>query len=501
MTSRLMMLTALAMVVTLLAARLATAQSATITDTFADAAQEFNIPVDVLLALGWTRSHLRPQTSELGEYGIMQLPAAQIAEAAAALNRTEAAIQTDMAANVRAAAFLLRDRAIDLFPQQDTLAAAQWFEVVAAVSFRDHPTVGREHARQVFAVLSQGLTASVDGETVVIAPWAEAAPLSQSADVRLASEDYAPAWWAPAHPANYTDSDRQAEHIDMLVIHTMQGYYAAAVPWFSAPRASSAHYFVRSSDGDITQMVREADIAWHAGDWSTNVRSIGIEHEGFVDDPTWYTDVSYRATAQLVRHLVDRYNIPVDRQHIIGHNEVPGCPNPLGGGANCHTDPGPYWDWAYFMALVADDSYVIEPTPITGTIQLQGRSNHSGTQIFLTSQGCDATPITARTPYTTTSASGTFVVNSRAAGCLHAQQPGYLNAQRPWPPGSLAPLTLPGGDITGDGTVNVFDLAFVSRFYNAADPAADLNADGVVNVLDLILVAGNFGASGPVVWE
>ena len=40
--------------------------------------------------------------------------------------------------------------------------------------------------------------------------------------------------------------------------------------------AVSAHYGVRSSDGDLTQMVDEADIAWHAGDWDTNARSIGI---------------------------------------------------------------------------------------------------------------------------------------------------------------------------------------------------------------------------------
>jgi hypothetical protein len=134
----------------------------------------------------------------------------------------------------------------------------------------------------------------------------------------------------------------------------MEGSYSGSISWFQNCSASvSAHYVIRSSDGEITQMVDEADIGWHAGHWDTNERSIGIEHEGYVaSGDRWYTDSMYRASAELVRDICDRYGIPKDRSHIIGHNEVPGCSTPGGGGSGCHTDPGSYWDWTYFISLV-----------------------------------------------------------------------------------------------------------------------------------------------------
>jgi Big-like domain-containing protein len=44
--------------------------------------------------------------------------------------------------------------------------------------------------------------------------------------------------------------------------------------------------------------------------------------------------------------------MPVDRRHVIGHDEVP---NPSGrghGGIDHHTDPGKKWNWRRYMALV-----------------------------------------------------------------------------------------------------------------------------------------------------
>ena len=129
----------------------------------------------------------------------------------------------------------------------------------------------------------------------------------------------------------------------------MQGSYAGSISWFRNPDASvSAHYNIRSSDGAITQMVRESDTAWHAGNLTYNRQSIGIEHEGYVADPgRWYTTAMYESSARLVRHLCGKYGIPIDRAHIIGHVEVPGA---------THTDPGRGWDWDRFMALVRGGS-------------------------------------------------------------------------------------------------------------------------------------------------
>ena len=105
---------------------------------------------------------------------------------------------------------------------------------------------------------------------------------------------------------------------------------------------AAAHYVVRK-DGHVTQMIRELDVAFHAGNKSYNERSVGIEHEGFVDRPQDFTDAMYEASARLTAAICGRYGIPVDRTHIIGHVEVPGTD---------HTDPGPHWDWDRYIELV-----------------------------------------------------------------------------------------------------------------------------------------------------
>lgn len=159
------------------------------------------------------------------------------------------------------------------------------------------------------------------------------------------STDYGPAAWAPASTSNYTVAGRESDFpINYVVIHVTQGSYAGSISWFQNPAAQvSAHYVFRSADGAVTQSVREKDIAWHAGNWTYNTQSIGIEHEGFIDDAGWFTDAMYRASAALTRNLTTKYGIPRDRAHIIGHVEVPGA---------THTDPGPNWNWTYYMQLV-----------------------------------------------------------------------------------------------------------------------------------------------------
>lgn len=74
-----------------------------------------------------------------------------------------------------------------------------------------------------------------------------------------------------------------------------------------------------------------------------NQTSVGIEHEGYVDDSSWFTPELYDGSARLTAYLCGRYGIPIDRTHVIGHNEVPGAD---------HTDPGPWWWWSYYMNKV-----------------------------------------------------------------------------------------------------------------------------------------------------
>ncbi|MEU9125976.1 N-acetylmuramoyl-L-alanine amidase [Streptomyces sp. NPDC048506] len=165
---------------------------------------------------------------------------------------------------------------------------------------------------------------------------------------------YPPVQWVPANPANYTAAKRPTKYpINMVVVHVTQETYQDTLGLFQDPaHKAAAHYVVRSADGHIAQCVRERDVAWHAGNWSYNTRSIGIEHEGWIDDPTWFTETMYEHSARLTAAVCNRYGIPKDRRHIIGHVEVPG---------STHHDPGEYWDWAHYMELVTGASWATAP--------------------------------------------------------------------------------------------------------------------------------------------
>ena len=67
----------------------------------------------------------------------------------------------------------------------------------------------------------------------------------------------------------------------------------------------------------------------YPGDWDYNVRAVGIEHEGFMNQQGWYTEAMYQASAPLARTIADRYGIKKDRAHIIGHYQVPDPNDPL----------------------------------------------------------------------------------------------------------------------------------------------------------------------------
>ncbi|MEU1514295.1 peptidoglycan recognition family protein [Streptomyces sp. NPDC005811] len=156
--------------------------------------------------------------------------------------------------------------------------------------------------------------------------------------------DFGGARWVAASEANFRWADRPDDYgVDMIVVHVTQGDLASAVQAFEDPGHLAAAHYIVGRDGGVTQMIRELDVAYHAGNRAYNERSVGIEHEGFVDRPEDFTDAMYEASARLTARICERYGIPVDREHIIGHVEVPGTD---------HTDPGEHWDWDRYLKLV-----------------------------------------------------------------------------------------------------------------------------------------------------
>jgi N-acetyl-anhydromuramyl-L-alanine amidase AmpD len=161
-----------------------------------------------------------------------------------------------------------------------------------------------------------------------------------------------------AAQTNYTRAERPASEIRFIVIHVSEGSFLGTVSWLRDPRAHSSANFVVSRTGHVRELVPLHDIAWHAGNWAYNLRSVGIENEGYTDSPAGFTLPEYRASARIAAVIARRSLIPIDRRHIIGHYQVPDPNDPLqGGGIDNHTDPGKYWHWNLFMRLVQRFAY------------------------------------------------------------------------------------------------------------------------------------------------
>ncbi|WP_220479222.1 N-acetylmuramoyl-L-alanine amidase [Marilutibacter spongiae] len=172
-------------------------------------------------------------------------------------------------------------------------------------------------------------------------------------DVGIQSTDYGPALWVPS------PYYRSRSSYSSVTIHTAQGSYAGTINWFkSNPYSVSAHYVIRSSDGQVTQMVRNANGAHHVG--VHNGTTLGIEHEGYVNNSSWYTTAMYNSSAALVRSFCSKYsaiscanayNGPSHSGVVVlstsidvkGHQHY---------SSQTHTDPGINWDWRRYYTLL-----------------------------------------------------------------------------------------------------------------------------------------------------
>lgn len=343
------------------------------------------------MMLDGTRSTEMESAPAVGVMGLYQGDgfADQVGDAAALLGVPRSRIEREPYWNILGAAALLSDTASRLAPdarESDLLVAYAGFaasggnviDAFARESFAydvllaldrgvdDHgirvPSRAIEWERQFgidalvrqrapFVRLDLGRGAvEVDG--YVIDPRDEI--LHAPADAPgINSTDYAPALWVTSPYFHARGSSASA-----VAIHTMQGSYAGSISWFqNNPYSVSAHYLIRSSDGQLTQMVRESQAAHHVG--SQNNYTLGIEHEGYVNNPAWYTTAMYNASSALTRHFCARHAIACSSAYngpahsginvlptsvkIKGHQHYTG---------QTHVDPGINWDWRRYYTLL-----------------------------------------------------------------------------------------------------------------------------------------------------
>lgn len=195
--------------------------------------------------------------------------------------------------------------------------------------------------------------------------------------------DYASAIWNPAASCNYSVG-RNGMTPTCITIHYTSGTYAGSIAWFqNCSSQVSAHYVIRSFDGQVTQMVREQDKAWHVG--SENSYTIGIEHEAYGNVASFFTTAMYQSSADLVRDICRRH--PNIDPHAMFYRDTLDDGTALntglhsfGGYTACtqirghqhypnqtHTDPGPYWDWNYYYKLVNNTPNVVTTSWLSGT--------------------------------------------------------------------------------------------------------------------------------------
>lgn len=183
--------------------------------------------------------------------------------------------------------------------------------------------------------------------------------------------DYSGAIWSAAASCNYSS---RSQAITGVVIHDVEGSYASCISWFKNCNAHvSAHYVVRSSDGQITQMVLESKKAWHVG--NSNPFTIGIEHEGYNTQTGWYTPAMYQSSANLVKDIcTSGYGINPTTcwsgascngscvlslaVKIKGHQHYPN---------QTHNDPGINWNWSTYYNLINGTTTCATPTGLTAT--------------------------------------------------------------------------------------------------------------------------------------
>jgi len=325
-------------------------------DDFARASRATGVPADLLKAVAYVETqwqmvdgHDEHEGRPAGG-GIYALWGENLTAAAAALRSDVDTVRHDEKTSLLAGAARLGELGKQHGVSGDDLAA--WEPVLAAFVQNDMEAVQKAYVSDVMRVLSTGARAvAEDGTTVaVIEPHAEIeVPPTFTA---FHSADYGPAIWRPS--PNY--NSRGGYGVSLVVIHSCEGNYSGCWGWLTNTAAgASAHYVVREDGGEISQLVTEANRAWHvaaaydcnlAGGTqcnlqgvSTNNFSVGIEHAGFASQASWSANI-IEQSSKLTCDITKSHGIPRDRNHIVSHGQL----QPWN-----RTDPGPNWPWSQYI--------------------------------------------------------------------------------------------------------------------------------------------------------
>jgi N-acetyl-anhydromuramyl-L-alanine amidase AmpD len=281
---------------------------------------------------------------------------------------TEDALESDTDLGTRAGALVLAQ----LGREHGAGATLEsWRGALEALSGMDDEQA-RLYADRVLELLRKGGDFKARaGEMLHLAahPELPAAAAPAAVTSYATAPDYPGAIWFTTSCTNKCDVGRPLGNasVDKIVIHDTEGGWDGSVATLQNDSGKSVHYIVDADGSRVGQFRKETDTTWHAGNYYYNETSIGIEHVGVASDPAGYSDGLYDTSRDLVKSIRTRWNVPLDRTHIIGHYQVPdgsviaedsapctdtldNCENSANyGGADNHRDPGYYWQWCQYM--------------------------------------------------------------------------------------------------------------------------------------------------------
>ena len=351
-----------------------------VAQSVAVAADGNGVPRDLMLAIGVVEGgvllqkvRLPDQEDHVPVAGVLELRHGafnSLARGAALMGVDEYALRADTDLGTEAGARVLAELGVQNGARRDDLAS--WRATVEQLSGMADYQARVRYGEDVFAVLrAGGEYPARNAETITIGahpdlPIAAPGPLVEAA---TGTPDFPGAIWESTSCTNKCDTTRTAGTavVDLIIIHDTEGGWDASVATLQNDAGKSVHYLVDKDGSRVAQFVPETYTAWHAGNYYVNQRSVGIEHVGMASDPAGYSDGLYEKSAALVKNIRTRWKVPLDRDHIYGHYQVPDgdkiaesaprCSDTLDacetsanyGGASNHRDPGYYWQWCQYM--------------------------------------------------------------------------------------------------------------------------------------------------------
>lgn len=345
------------------------------------AAERHGVPADLMLAIASVEGGLAlPAKRVVGEddeirfAGVLELRHGafdSLAKGAELSGETELALESDLALGTDAGARVLRALADEMGIARGDLGA--WSPVIEKLSGHRDPVQRAEYRARVYEKLARGGDLKARGGETIALPSHDELPVAlrfAPPIVRVQGMDYLPAEVFPTDCTDKCGTTRTGE-IQYIAIHDTEGGWDASVATLQNDPGKSVHYIVDRDGSRVGQFIPESYNGWHVGNSYYNNRMVGIEHVGKAADDDYRVEM-YAASALLIQDIAKRHEIPLDRAHMIAHQEVPDggqigqdappCTDSPSkciqsgdyGGSNNHADPGIHWEWCQFMELVGE---------------------------------------------------------------------------------------------------------------------------------------------------